>query len=725
MEKINQNIRAIFGGVHMRIINPFQMNDWDIKKFLIIVLAVQIGMLGVIALDIIGFEMLILRQLISFIYLTLIPGFLFLRILKIHQLGNIPTLLYAVGLSIATLMFIGLFMNIIYPLFGISKPISIMDLIITITIFVLTLCILAYIRDKNYSNPSFINIREILSPLSLFLLLIPILSIFGTYLMNFYGNNLLLMFLIIIVSLIPPLIAFTFIPIYLYPLAVFVIAISLLYHNSLISMHICGWDIHLEYYFSKLVIENSYWNSTLYGNINGMLAIVILAPIYSILLDISLTWVFKIIYPLLFSLVPLGLYYIYRYQTNDKIAFLSCFFFMALSTFYTEMLALARQQIAMLYFILLIMVIIDDNIRKAHKYILFIIFGASLVVSHYGTAYLFMFLLIGVWLLSYSRRVKVINSIFVIFFITFVLTWYMYTAGSHPFNTIVEVGNYVINTIYTSFLNPRASEALMLMLKNPISIFHYITKILHHITQFFITVGIISMIFIKNYKNKFNFNIEYLEFSFLFFVGYFIILSFPYTGFGTTRLYLLSLIFLAPFCIIGGMLITKILLKILSKFRENYWIAISEKLWPKVMSIFFMIFLLFNSGWVYEVTKDYPNSIALNNTIDYPRFNSQEILAAKWLHIVKTNSPTYADAFRWLLLIEFEGYPYGWYVNFNKIQTFKKDVYVYLGTFNVKEGKVLTERRDGVIRIKEYIDITNLINEKNKIYDNSGSQIYR
>jgi len=691
---------------------------------MIVVFTVQSAVLGVVALDIIGFEALILRQLITFIYLTFIPGYLLLRVLKIHHLGNIPTLLYAIGLSIAILMFTGLFMNVIYPLFGIARPISFTLLIITISILVLMLCVLSYIRDKDYSNPSFINVREILSPLPLFLSLLPMLSILGTYLMNFYNNNLLLIFLIIIIALIALLVAFTSLSRSLYPLAVLVIAISLLYHRSLISMHIWGWDIHLEYYFSRLVIETSYWDSTLYGSINGMLAIVILAPIYSILLDIGLTWVFKIIYPLLFSLVPLGLYYIYRDQTNDKIAFLSCFFFIAFGTFYGEMLALARQQIAMLYLILLIMVMIDENIDKARKYLLFTIFGASLVVSHYGTAYLFMFLLIGVWLLSYLKSVKVINSTFVIFFIVFALTWYILTGGSHPFNTIVEVGSHIISTLSTDFLNPRSSEALMLMLMEPPSLSHYITKILHHITQLFITIGIIYIIFIKNYKNNFNFNREYLEFSSLFFAGYFIILSFPYTGFGTSRLYLLSLIFLAPFCIIGGMLVIKTLLIIISKLsrRENYWIVKMEY-WPKVLSIFFAIFLLFNSGWIYEVTKDYPCSIALNSTIDYPRFNSQEVLAAAWLHIVKTDSHIYADTFRWLLLIEFEGYPYVWFVNFDEIQT-SEDVYIYLGTFNVEKGKILTERKEGVIRIRVYTDIASLINEKSRIYDNRGSQIY-
>ena len=54
----------------MQINNPLQMNDWGIKNFLTIVLAIQSAMWGVIGLDVIGFEIPILRQFISFIYLT-------------------------------------------------------------------------------------------------------------------------------------------------------------------------------------------------------------------------------------------------------------------------------------------------------------------------------------------------------------------------------------------------------------------------------------------------------------------------------------------------------------------------------------------------------------------------------------------------------------------------------------------------------------------------------
>ena len=143
----------------MQINNLLQMNDWKIEKFLKVILAVQLAMWGVIGLDAIGIQIPILRQFIGFIYLTFVPGILILRILKLHKLGNIETLLYTVGLSIATLMFTGFFMNMLYPFFGISGPISFVPLIVTISVVVLILCVLCYMRDKDFADPGFVDTK--------------------------------------------------------------------------------------------------------------------------------------------------------------------------------------------------------------------------------------------------------------------------------------------------------------------------------------------------------------------------------------------------------------------------------------------------------------------------------------------------------------------------------------------------------------------------------------
>lgn len=332
-------------------INDYKLNNKEPKRFLIMMLSIQFAIWGLIGLTAINMQVPILRQLIGLIYLLFVPGSLIIRFLKLNRLGNIEAFVYTVGLSCSFLMFIGFFINAFYPIFGILRPISIVPLMVTMSIIVLILSILCYIRGQNLDSTFYMNcfnnFKKNLSPLALFLCMIPILTIFGNQLATYYNTNILLMMLIFIIALIPLIVSTDkLISKDLYPFIIFIIAISLLYHISLVSPHIIGWDIHHEYYLSNLVVTNSSWNSAQPSAINAMLSIVILAPIFSIICDMELVWVFKLIYPLLFALSSLGFYMIFLKQTNEKIAFLSTFFFMAMFRFYYPM---PRQNIAEYY----------------------------------------------------------------------------------------------------------------------------------------------------------------------------------------------------------------------------------------------------------------------------------------------------------------------------------------------------------------------------------------
>ena len=729
------------------------MNDWEIKKFLKVVLAIQLALWAVIGLDAIGLQIPIIRQLIGFIYLTFIPGILILRILKLHKLGNIETLLYTVGLSIATLMFTGLFMNTVYPIFGVSGPISIVPLIITISILVSILCILSYIRDKDFSDPSFIDSGEVLSPSVLFLCLLPFLAIFGTYLVNFHHNNVLLLFLIVIIALIVLLIAFDkFIPKNLYPVAVFVITISLLLHGSLISMYIWGWDIHVEYYISNLVIANPLWDSTIPSNVNAMLSIVMLAPIFSNICSMSITWVFKIIYPLLFSLVPVGLYRVFQKQTDDKIAFLSCFFFVSGSIFYTEMLQLARQQIAELFLVLLILLMVDKNMNKIKRSFLFIVFGISLAVSHYGLSYIYMFCLISAWLIlvlmdslaiqrwtdifftKFSRyksekltgnpnstnvENRAISSTFVLLFITFTLTWYMYVSSSSAFDTFVHIGDHIASNIYTDFLNPEAAEGLRMMIAQPQSgLLHEINRIINYLNQIFIIIGGIVLL-LKHREMKFE--REYGAFSMINLVILFAAVSVPFfaSSLAMTRVYHITLFFLAPFCVIGGISA----FRALSKVVRIAWTNKSVRISLKVLSVYLVIVMLYSTGFVWEGAEGQSGSISLNSTRDYPRFNNQEVLGAEWLNDVKSSNPIYADEYRRLLVGSFEwGQVRTFTVDIDKI---REDSYIYFGSLTIEKKEIMVVDVKSARRItREYINSSQIVDGRNKIYGNGGAQVY-
>ena len=109
----------------MLLNNPLQMNDWKFGRFIKLIIIIQFLMLVVEALNLKNINIPIITQLIGFVYLTFIPGYLILRILRIHQMGSIKSLLFAVGLSLLSVMFIGFLANMILPFIGISSPLTI------------------------------------------------------------------------------------------------------------------------------------------------------------------------------------------------------------------------------------------------------------------------------------------------------------------------------------------------------------------------------------------------------------------------------------------------------------------------------------------------------------------------------------------------------------------------------------------------------------------------
>lgn len=722
---------------------------------------------GSIALDNLGFSIPLLRQFASFVLITFMPGILILRILRIHNLGAVETIVYATGLSLATLIFTGFFMSMVYPIFGIIRPLSLWPVVATINVLIISLCFLAWIRDRN-SMASRINFRRILSPPVLGLSLLPFCAIFGTYLTNFYSINSLLMILILIISFVPMVIVYTrFIPEKYYPFAVFSVSIALLYHTSLISIYIWGWDIHDEYYLANTIIKNGFWDSAAYGNLNAMLDLTMLLPIYSNMCGVSLTWIFKIIYPLLFAFVPLVLYEVFLKQTNNKIAFLSCFFFMSYFVFYGEMLALARQQIAELFLALLVLLMISKNLDKIKRSFLIIVFSMSLAVSHYGLSYIYMFCLILVWLILVSgenqtmckmmckiypkfwnkmsknngnlvplNAERTISFFIVTLFIIFTISWYIYISDSSAFDGIVRIGNQIVSTIITDFLDPIAAEGLAIMISKTASPLHSVTKYLHIISQIFILVGVVALL---SRRKKMKLEREYEAFVLVNFMICIAGIALPYfaSSLNTTRLYQIALIFLAPFCITGGIEI----FKNLNRVRGT---SLTERHMRKpleLISVFLAIFLLFNSGWIYEVARDHPNSIALsmasiknngdiNTTAAYYGIvvPEQDVFSAMWLSNRRTYGEkiygTFSDS-RIHALASYGMIPIDETLRLtNTTEEIDENSYVYLQYLNVIEG-IGTEWYKKKGYIYNINEINHLLNGKRKIYSNGGSMIYK
>jgi uncharacterized membrane protein len=606
---------------------------------------------------------------------------------------------------------------------------------------------------------------SLISVVFLLMCSIPFVSVFGTYMVTSYRSNILLLFLMVLISSMVILIFYSnFISAELCSLAIFVIAIALLYHYSLFSAYLSGWDIHLEYYFSNLVAMNSSWDPTIPNDLNSMTSIVMLCPIYSIILGIDNIWVFKAIYPLLFSLVPVVLYRVYRRLVDEKTAFLSVFFFMSFFTFFTEMTALARQQIAELFFVLLILLMVDEGINSKKVKILSTIFGISLITAHYGLSYVFMFFyLIFPWILLFilkklpitrflrnispplqgnlfyvkkSASNKLIVHTFILLYVTFALAWYIFVSGSASLKVLLNLGNHLWNNLFTEFFNPRARDPFVaLALGKSLfiqSLQREIHRILQYMTQVFIIIGF-SVFIINRHEDKIN--EEYFIMIFMSMALILMAVILPYfAGYlRMTRLYHITLFFLSPFCILGGVTFFKWILKL---FGTNP----NKNKYAHIMLLFILIaYFMFNTGFIQEVTADIPSSCVLgysriveSNTDVKLNFNGfyvfeEEVSSAEWISRYREKSTSiFADeqarvrilpAYGMIPLSDLKPLT-------NKTIIYEKS-YIYLKRLNVVDGLVTyIKYPEGIFDYFYINEILLSLSKLDKIYSNGGSDIY-
>jgi uncharacterized membrane protein len=330
------------------------------------------------------------RQVVGLAYLTFIPGLIFLKVIKINELSKLETIVFSVGLSIAFLMLAGLAIDQFGYLVGITFPLATLPLSIFINTLIILGAAITYLQRKKTLVPS-ASETDGFSPSMLLLTLLPILSIVGAYLVNITGNNLFLLLMIALIAIIFISIALRERSTRIYPFAILMIGLALLFHVSLISNYILpyGGDSPAEFYVFRSTQLSGYWapifnfpTDLALGRFHAMLSVTVLPTIYSNVLGMDPTWVYKVVFPIIFAFVPVGLYLLWQPYIGKKLSFLAVFLFMAQSTFFMEMTALTRQMIGELFFVLLFLLLLNKKIKPKSKFIGFAVLGFGLIFSH-------------------------------------------------------------------------------------------------------------------------------------------------------------------------------------------------------------------------------------------------------------------------------------------------------------------------------------------------------
>jgi uncharacterized membrane protein len=541
--------------------------------------------------------------------------------------------------------------------------------------------------------------------MSLLLCSLPVLSIVGTYFANVTGNTSILLLTLVAILAVFVVAAFSkrLANSKLYLIIVFVIAISLLFQYSLTSNYIQGPDIKTEINLATLTQSQGFWNSTAsftnlqFGKLDNMLSVTILPTIFSNIFGMDITWIFKIVYPLLFALVPVALYVLFRGKFGATMAFLSVFLLMSQNTFYTEMLALARQMIGELFLVLLFFVLFSKTLRPRNAKILFGIFSFGVIVSHYSIAILCAFLLLLIWLLGPQFTKKPIMHLslsMVAVFFAFMFSWYTFISSSAVYTSIITQLSTVLNGL-GSFFNPASRGTTVLEglgLTAAPSTLSSVSRGIAYATEFFIIIGFFVLLLQLRKK---DFDSDY----FIPCLGCITILvmcillpNFADT-FNMTRFYHTLLLFVAPLFVIGCVELFRFAGKLFGVAAKRKTEIYSLILMVLVLGAYF----LFQTNLIYEVA-DSPNftlplsryqlGSALYSQFDY--ITGPQVSGAEWLtqNTNESNLVVYADSTMYYTLVSYGEIYVSHIVFLSNTQSLQQGQFMYLGELNTVYGEI-------------------------------------
>lgn len=669
--------------------------------------------------------------MIGFAYFTFVPGFVFVKLMKMDKHGLVASLLFSLGFSVAFLMFSGLLINEVFSLFDVPQPLSLMPLLISLTSVTLLGSVLVYLRG---GSPRFLGLETFSLPSksSLVFLALPIMSVIGAMLVNVYANNLVLLSALILIASLFSLavISKRILPARSYPIAILLSSIAILYSSSLISNYIVpfGSDVPSEYYAFFTTQLSAHWVPTnpfptrlVYGNYHAMLSVTILPTIYSTLLHLDPTWTFKLLFPMIFSFVPLGLYFTWKEYVGEKYAFISVFMFMAQSTFFTEMLGLNRQMIAELFLALLLLVVLNKKLGFLNRNLCFAIFGVALILSHYSTAAIFLLFIFAAMLFSSiskhpSRNITI--AMVVLFFVA-MFSWYIYTSSSSVFTSFLQTGSYLRGQL-GEFFQPQSRGQTVLLgvgaVASP-SIWNTLSRAFAYMTEGLIVIGFIGLI--RTRMKNHQFGDPYFAFIFTAMALLLALVAIP--GLANTlnmeRFYTILLFFLAPLCAVGALLIVKTI----SKKERQLLVSV-------LLLMVLVPYFLFQTGVAYEITKSDSWSISLSGYrmsplrlySNFGYIDTYSAFGAKWLATnVDSNSTVYSDMPSSSFVLPIYGMRLGAQVLTNSTPVQLSGV-IYLGTLNTMYGKIV-----GQSYTWNSTNLAPLFDNLSLVYNNGGSEVYQ
>lgn len=334
--------------------------------------------------------------LVGFPLVTLVPGALLVAALPLRGVEPAPRFALVVAISIMTAFVSALIANTILPYLGIQHPLSRPVVFSAVSIGIL---LHATIFAQRVSHVSFAvrryvafdTRREIIvaaAPIAFV-----VLAVVGALRLNngSGGETTALMLalcaaylsMVAIGSIRRQTLGGSAIAYGLY-----FVSLALLLMTSLRGSYITGHDVQVEYFVFQITKAAELWSMDVYRDAyNACMSITILPTVFAQLFRLPDAFVYKVLFQLVFATVPGVIFAIARRYLSEVAALMCAIYFIAFPTFFADMPMLNRQEIAFLFWSLMIYIAFEDRVRLPVRHSIFLFLGLGVVLSHYSTTY--------------------------------------------------------------------------------------------------------------------------------------------------------------------------------------------------------------------------------------------------------------------------------------------------------------------------------------------------
>ena len=349
------------------------------------------------------------------IYFLFINGWLLTLIILPDYPPVFRRFIYSILLSLFIDMSLGFFVAFGLKLAGHSRPFNRSTLSTVFFGFSVVLLFLAWYskgthkfskrEQKTSGGNRHMDLRLLVLSLVIFLV-----SITGALVFRYSNSGSIIALAWVMLLLIPVWVTFhSPLGTNTFRIAIVLVSLSLTAPMLLATSILLGTDGHVEVYISKILLVDKFWNNKIYFQPEGTFAATqfyqlyntlsdsILMPLFSIFLKRDTTFIAKEIIPALFAIIfPIALYELYRKIIGEIYGFLMTIMIMFFEFYYYNlMVGGARQPIAELFLVGLLLVLVDNSIYGAIQKFMMIIFAIGLVISHYGTTAYYIVVFMG------------------------------------------------------------------------------------------------------------------------------------------------------------------------------------------------------------------------------------------------------------------------------------------------------------------------------------------